>query len=57
MRAEGRLGRVGIAQFVGREIRGLDYYEAQGQPLAAHLEWLANNGYANAQMVLPHDGA
>jgi phage terminase large subunit len=29
-----------IAQFVGREIRVIDYYEAQGQPLAAHVDWL-----------------
>jgi hypothetical protein len=32
-----------IAQFVGREIRVLDYYEAQGQPLATHV-----NGCASA---------
>ena len=46
-----------IAQFVGREIRVLDYYEAQGQPLATHVQWLRKNGYENALMVLPHDGA
>jgi phage terminase large subunit len=46
-----------IAQFVGREIRVLDYYEAQGQPLAAHVNWLREKAYANAVCVLPHDGA
>lgn len=46
-----------IAQFVGREIRVLDYYEAVGQPLAAHLEWLRMTGYGSALCVLPHDGA
>jgi phage terminase large subunit len=46
-----------IAQFVGREIRVLDYYEAVGQPLATHLEWLRANGYGSALCVLPHDGA
>lgn len=46
-----------IAQFVGREIRVLDYYEAQGQPLAAHIAWLRSQGYGNAQCILPHDGA
>lgn len=46
-----------IAQFVGREIRVLDYYEAQGQPLATHISWLRAHGYANALCVLPHDGA
>lgn len=45
-----------IGQFVGREIRVLDYYEAQGQPLAAHVSWLRSNGYENALCVLPHDG-
>jgi phage terminase large subunit len=46
-----------IVQFVGREIRVLNYYEAVGQPLAAHLNWLRSNGYGNALCVLPHDGA
>ncbi len=46
-----------IAQFVGREIRVLNYYEAQGQPLASHIQWLRSNGYAKAECILPHDGA
>ena len=46
-----------IAQFVGREIRVLDYYEAVGQPLAAHVAWLRSHGYGAARMFLPHDGA
>lgn len=46
-----------VAQFVGREIRVLDYYEAVGQPLATHLEWLRANGYGAAECVLPHDGS
>lgn len=46
-----------VAQFVGREIRVLDYYEATRQPLATHLEWLRSNGYGNAICVLPHDGS
>lgn len=45
-----------VAQFVGREIRVLDYYEAQGQPLASHVNWLRSNKYGNALCVLPHDG-
>ena len=47
------------AQFVGREIRVRDYYEAVGQPLAAHLNWLRSHGYGpdRAQFWLPHDGA
>lgn len=46
-----------IAQFVGREIRVLDYYEAQGQPLASHVQWLRDSGYDKVECVLPHDGA
>jgi phage terminase large subunit len=45
-----------IAQFIGREIRVLNYYEAQGQPLASHVNWLRSNGYDKIQCVLPHDG-
>jgi len=45
-------------QFVGREIRALNYYEAVGQPLATHLAWMRekNLSPARAQVWLPHDG-
>lgn len=46
-----------IVQFVGQEIRILNYYEAQGQVLAAHVNWLRSNGYEKAMCFLPHDGA
>ncbi len=46
-----------IAQFEGQQIKVLDYYEASGQSLGAHLEWLRSNGYGSALCVLPHDGA
>lgn len=47
-----------IAQFVGKEIRVLDYYEAVGQPLATHLAWMRSKGYTpeRCQIWLPHDG-
>jgi len=47
-----------VEQFVGREIRVLDHYTAQGQPLATHLEWLRERGYTpgKASIWLPHDG-
>lgn len=47
------------AQFVGKEIRVLNYYEAVGQPLGTHLDWLRTQGYTpqRAQFWLPHDGA
>jgi phage terminase large subunit len=46
-------------QFIGREIRQRDYYEAVGQPLATHLNWLRSKGYTpdRAEFWLPHDGA
>lgn len=47
-----------ILQFVGREIRALDCYEAVGQPLATHLTWMRKRGYEpkTTQIWLPHDG-
>lgn len=47
------------AQFIGLEIRVLDYYEAQGQDLAAHVTWMRQRGYTpdKAQIWLPHDGS
>lgn len=47
------------AQFIGKEIRVVDYYEAVGQPLASHLAWARSKGYTpdRAQFWLPHDGS
>lgn len=47
-----------IQQFVGREIRVLNHYERQGQPVEAHLIWLNANGYVPGKVTiwLPHDG-
>ncbi len=46
------------AQFIGKEVRVLNHYEAVGQPAATHVDWLRTNGYtpAKAQIWLPHDG-
>jgi len=45
-------------QYVGHEIRFLNYYESQGQPISAHNNWLKDNGYTPklADIYLPHDG-
>jgi phage terminase large subunit len=45
-------------QFIGREVRAVNYYESVGQPLAAHLGWMRENDYTpkTAQIWLPHDG-
>lgn len=45
-----------VCQFVGGRINCVDYYEASGQPLATHLQWLRDNSYSNAICILPHDG-
>jgi len=46
-------------QWVGREIRVLNYYEAVGQPFASHLNWMRSQGYTpeRVQIILPHDGS
>lgn len=47
------------AQFIGKEIRVINYYESVGQPLGTHLAWMRENGYTpdKAQIWLPHDGS
>jgi phage terminase large subunit len=47
------------AQFIGKEIRAVNYYEVVGQPIDAHLAWLRSQGYTpdRAQIWLPHDGS
>lgn len=47
------------AQFVGQQIKWVNYYEAVGQPLDTHLAWLRENNYGpdRAQIWLPHDGS
>lgn len=46
------------AQFIGKEIRTRDYYEAVGQPLATHIHYLNSKGYTpdRTDIYLPHDG-
>lgn len=46
-----------IVQFVGDEIRVLDYRETAGQPLASDVNWLRENEYGHIHCVLPHDGS
>jgi phage terminase large subunit len=46
-----------VVQWVGDEIRVLDYYESIGQVLAFHVAWLRKRGHERALIYLPHDGA
>lgn len=45
-----------VCQFIGREVRVLDYYEAIGQAAQMHFDWLRDRGYKGAFITLPHDG-
>jgi phage terminase large subunit len=45
-----------IVQFVGQEVRVLDYIEGVGQVLAYYVVELRRRGYQDAICVLPHDG-
>jgi phage terminase large subunit len=45
-----------IVQFIGDEVRVLNYYEAIGQAFDDHVHWLRSNGYEDAVCILPHDG-
>ncbi|MBM7483332.1 phage terminase large subunit [Bradyrhizobium sp. USDA 3686] len=45
-----------IVQWVGQQIKVLDYYESRGQVLAFHVNWLRKSGYQDAILYLPHDG-
>lgn len=45
-------------QCVGTEIRWVNHYEQQGQPVATHLNWMRSQGYTpdRCKIWLPHDG-
>jgi phage terminase large subunit len=45
-----------VVQFVGQEIRVLDYIEGQGQVLGYYTNELRHRGYERAKCILPHDG-
>lgn len=46
-----------IVQQKGHSLRFIASYEAVGQDLATHLNWLRSSGFGNAECILPHDGA
>jgi phage terminase large subunit len=45
-----------LVQFVGREIRLLDYIEGVGQPLSHYAHEMRRRGWKDAIIHLPHDG-
>lgn len=46
------------AQFIKQQINWVNHYEAQGQPIGTHLNWLREQGYTPDRVIiyLPHDG-
>jgi phage terminase large subunit len=46
-----------VAQFVGKEIRFLDYIEGKGQEMGYYIQQLHARGWTGCICVLPHDGA
>lgn len=46
-----------VVQFIGREIRILDYLEGVGQTLGYYAHQLKKRGWETAKCTLPHDGA
>ena len=46
------------AQIIGLELRWVNHYEQQGQPVATHLSWMRKEGYTTdrCKIWLPHDG-
>lgn len=54
--AEADAMAIWIVQWVGQEIRVLDYIEGIGQVLAYYVNELRKRGYQNAICHLPHDG-
>ena len=45
-----------ICQWVGHQIRVLDYLEGAGQVLSFYVEELRRRGWGDALCILPHDG-
>jgi phage terminase large subunit len=45
-----------MVQFIGKEVRLVAYYEAIGQEIHDHIDWLQENEFSKARIKLPHDG-
>lgn len=46
-----------IAQFIGKEVRVIDYIEGEGQPPSYYFQELRTRGHRGCMVCLPHDGA
>lgn len=44
-----------VAQMTGQEVRIMDFVENHGQGLDWYVNWIRDNGWANATHKLPHD--
>lgn len=41
--------------FAGKELHIFDYYENKDEDITFYIDYLKNNGYENAHIILPHD--
>ncbi len=46
---------IGFTQRVGKEMRMIDFYEANGKEIAHYAKYLRSKGYEYGVMYLPHD--
>lgn len=46
-----------VAQWIGQQIKVLDYIEGAGQPPAYYFEELRQRGFKGCMVYLPHDGS
>lgn len=45
-----------LYQFIGEnEIHIFDHFENTGEDITFYIDWLKNNGYEDAKIILPHD--
>jgi phage terminase large subunit len=44
-----------VCQIAGQERRLIDFVENHGQGLDWYVNWIKNNGYSQAEHILPHD--
>jgi phage terminase large subunit len=44
-----------VCQVAGQERRLIDFYENHGVGLDAYVRWIRDNGYTQAEHILPHD--
>lgn len=44
-----------LFHMAGKEIQIFDYFENKDEDITFYIDWLTNNGYKDANIILPHD--